>query len=212
MADESMNNPGSDVNQNPADPNDANQAANPNPANDSVSISKHEFASLMTEIAMLRTQIEDKANPAEPQPKPVNPYEGKDINQLTNAELLDIINRQNETNQQAVINAIMQVAIKEEIRDLGDKFSEFKTDQGVREAVFKIAEKNTHLSLEQAYLIHKGAAPAPKPAPASTSTIPTPIPTPASKPGVSTPTVKENKPLSVREAAELAFKSLNYQG
>lgn len=201
-----QNDPTSDAT--PVDPNQAIETlvtpVPPAPANDSIQISKQEYAQLMTQIAMLQNQVEATTKPSEPPPS----YAGKNINQLTNEEMFDLISRQQQESQSQVVNALMQIAVKEEIRDLGDTYPDFKKDSAVREAVLKIAENNTSLSLEQAYLIHKGKTPPPVVTPTPT---PTPVPTPSSKPGVAAQTVEPTKVMSVREAAMAAMKSLNYE-
>lgn len=175
-----------------------------------ISISKEEYATLQTTLALLQDQnerlqatLQAKENP------PPDPTGGKDINQLTNAELVQVITKQvSDQVATPLLNTIMQLAVKEEVRDLGDKYADFKTSDDVRRAVFGIAEKNTSLSLEQAYLIHKGKAPAP--APEKKEETKTPVPPPGEKPGVTGNQVAQNKAMSVREAAEAAFKSLGY--
>ena len=172
-----------------------------------ISISKEEYAQLQTTLALLQDQNERlQATLTAKENPPPDPTGGKDINQLTNAELIQVITKQvSDQVATPLLNTIMQLAVKEEVRDLGDKYDDFKTNDDVRKAVFGIAEENTSLSLEQAYLIYKGKAPAPKKDPK-----PAPVPPPGEKPGVNGKQVEQNKAMSVREAAEAAFKSLGY--
>lgn len=184
----------------------------PTPAPEGITLTKEEFAQLNTNLAMMQRELEELRKPKEPETPSTPPsYANKSIDQLNNAELVDlVVNHINQSTVQPLLNTIMQLSIKEEMRDLGDKYEDFKKDDKVREAVYGIAEKNTHLSLEQAYLIHKGKLPTPTPAPVPTPTSAVPTPIPGERPAVAASTVGENKGMSVREAAEAAFKQLKY--
>jgi len=172
------------------------------PTSDNVSLSKQEYAQLMTQLAFLQNQLEENQQAATSTPP--NPFEGKDIDQLTNRELLTLIGQAQEQSQQAVVNHLMNLAVKEEIRDLGDRYEDFKKDSTVRDEVLLIAKQSPHLSLEQAYMIHKGAKP-----PAAPSVAP-PTPPPSQRSDVTPTAVQESKPMSIREAAEAAMKALKY--
>lgn len=178
------------------------------PDQGNITISREEYAQIVTQLAMLQQQQEQVQQQTQTPPQQ-DPLQGKHVNQLTNEELLEVINRNNEQNNQQIINALMQIAVKEEIRDLGDRYEDFRKDVNIRNEVFKIAEKNTHLSLEQAYMIHKGMKPATPPQ--QQTQTPTPPP-PGERPSVSVGSVQESKPMSIREAAEAAFKTIKYQG
>lgn len=205
-------NPPSDQNpQVPGEPNpsDQNQQQTPTPpsapppANDNISLSKQEYAQLVTQLGFLQNQLDEQIrNEQQRDQKP--PFDGRDIDQLTNRELLELISRGQEQFQQSIINQFMQIAVKEEIRDLGDRYEDFRKDKNLRDEVLKVAEKNTQLSLEQAYLILKGAKPPAAPAP------PTPTPPPSQRTEVAPQAVQGARPMSVREAAEAAAKSLKY--
>ena len=161
----------------------------------------------MTQLAMLQNQVEEAAaNKQQTQQPP--PYAGKQLNELTNEELMHLVSNQTGQQQQQLLQTIMQLAVKEEIRDLGDKYPDFKTDAKIRDEVMNIAEKNTHLSLEQAYLISKAQRPAPQQTQQQTTT---PQPPPGEKPGVAQTAVQQDKPMTAREAAEAAFKALKYE-
>lgn len=180
---------------------------------DSVSLNKQEYAALMTELAMLKNQIESvSAAPQTPTPPPS--YANKSLNEFTNEELVHMISTQTGQQQQQLLNTIMQLAVSNEVRDLGDKHEDFKTSAAVRDEVLNIAEKNSHLSLEQAYFIYKGMNP--KVATAQTQTptqtqTQTPTPPPGERPSVASQAVQQDKPMSTREAAEAAFKALKYE-
>lgn len=190
------------------DQNPQNQQTPPAPPAETVSLSKAEYAQLMTQVAILQNKLEEQAQQSATAPEPP-PYAGKDINQLTNAELLDVIQRHSSAQQEQLMTTIMQIAVKEEIRDLGDRYPEFKSNKELRNQVLNVAEKNTHLSLEQSYLLLKGMNPQ-LTQQTQTQQTPPPTPPPSHRSEVQTSQVTQAKPMSVKEAAEAAFQALKY--
>ena len=196
---------------NPNDGDGGTPPANP-PANpDVVSLSREEYGQMTAQLAVAQAQIERmmeaQNRQQEPQP-PANPMAGKDVNTLTNAELVDMITQHvNQSVAQPLLNTVMQLAIKEELRDVQDRYPDFKD---FKNETYAIAEKNTHLSIEQAFLLAKAGKPAPPP-PAPPKTEPTtPPPTPGEKPSMSSNSVQGEVKLTARQAAEAALKTLKY--
>lgn len=177
---------------------------------ENIVLSKQDYISLMTKLAVMEDRLEQSVKPVEKedQPDPV-PYADKTIDQLSNAELLDLMQRQvNDKVVQPLLNTILQLSVKEEIRDLGEKYEDFKKSDETRKAVIKIAENNSNLSLEQAYLIHVGKNPKVE----VKAEDKKPTPPPSNRTEVSTTAVNQTSKMGIKEAAEAAFKSLKYTG
>lgn len=178
---------------------DPTPATPPAPENPGITLSRSEYGQLMGTIASLQQKLEAQ----EPTPQAQPQLASEDVDRMTNsqfqAHMLNLVQSQV---GQPLLNSIMTLAVKEELRDTQAKYPDFST---MKDEVYTEAQANTHLSLEQAYLIVKarktGTAPpvAPKPAPAA------PVGT---KPGVTPSTTTPTTNLSTREAALAAFKSL----
>lgn len=195
----------------PNDEQGTQQVNEPSPTqSENLTISKQEYASLVTQLAMLQNRLDEAQEEKQAQQAQQPPtYAGKQLNELTNEELMHLISTQSGQQNQQMLSTLVQLAVKEEIRDMGDKYEDFKKDKSLRDEVLAIAEKNTHLSLEQAYLIHQGQK-AKSGMKQQMQQTTTPTPSPGEKPGVSQQAVQQDKPMSAREAAEAAFKALKY--
>ena len=187
---------------------DATPPAPQSSGDQNISLSREEYAQLTTQLAVAQSQLERmmEQNNRQPEPTKPNPLDGKDVNQMTNQELLELMtNSVNTQVAQPLLNTLMQLAIKEELRDVQERYPDFKE---FKKDTYAIAEKNTHLSIEQAYLLAKAGKPAPPP-PAAPK-VETPPPTPSDKPSVSSGTVNAEERMTPRQAAEAAMKALKY--
>lgn len=194
-----------------SDPSNPNPGDKPTPAapaapdNASITLTREEYSNLVTQMAMLQAQVERRQEPEVKPQVPAGPT--KHFNEMTNEELMQtMVGMLNQQIAQPLLNQITTLALKEEMREVSDKYADFKD---MKSDIYKVAEANTHLSLEQAYLIVKAqkagtAPPVIPPAPKD----PPVAPPAGEKPGVSsvTPVTK----LSTREAAEQAYKALKY--
>jgi hypothetical protein len=179
----------------------------PAPQVETVQLSREEYGQLTAQLAVAQAQIERMAASLEnkPEPQAPNPLAGKDINTMTNSELIDFMsNNVNQQVAQPLLNTIMQLAIKEELRDVAERYPDFKD---FKKETYAIAEKNTHLSIEQAYLLAKAGKPAPAP---PTTPVVKAAPPVGDKPQVTASSVAGDSRLTARQAAEAALKSLKY--
>jgi hypothetical protein len=181
------------------------------PTNDGITLSREEYSQMTTQLAVAQAQLErileERQQPAPQQPQqPATP--GKDINSMTNAEMFEMITQTvNSQVAQPLLNTIMQLAIKEEVRDVQERYPDFKD---FKKDVYTIAEKNTHMSIEQAYLLAKATKQGTAPPPAAPPQAPPPPPPPGEKPGVTTGSLEPEAKLTARQAAEQAMKALKY--
>jgi len=177
---------------------------------DTIAVTREEYAQLTTQLAITQAQLErfqedQTARNAQHQ-APAQP--AKPVDTMTNAELIDMINNHiNQNVAQPLMNTIMQLALKEEVREVADKYPDFKD---IKSEVYKVAEKNSQLSIEQAYLMVKGARPVPPKVEVPAAKVPTTPPPPSEKPGVNNQAVTPGVKLSAREAAIKAMESLKY--
>lgn len=194
--------------------NSSEQNSNSNSNTNQVTLSRDEYASLTTQLAVAQSQLDQllaNANTdSNQQRQQQNNTQAKNVNEMTNSELLEIINQTvNQQVAQPLMNTIMQLALKEEMREVQDSHPDFKD---LKLDVYKEAEKNTHLSLEQAYLIvkaRKAGLPEPKMPPANNS-APNNNNTSSEKPTVNVASVQPEPKMSIREAAAAALKTLKY--
>lgn len=207
-----IDNPNSDAGQT-SDPSGQQTQEPSTQQSETLTISKQEYASLVTQLAMLQNRLEEvqESRQAQQTQQPPPPYAGKQLNEMTNEELMHLISTQSGQQNQQLLTTLIDLAVKEEIRDLGDKYEDFKKDKSLRDEVLAIAEKSTHLSLEQAYLIHQGQKSKSGMKQQTQPQTTTPTPPPGEKPTVSQQAVQQDKPMSAREAAEAAFKALKYE-
>ena len=194
-------------------PSDGTPAPTP-PADTGINLSREEYSQLTAQLAVAQAQLErmqeSQNRQQEPTPQP-NPLANKDINTMTNAELVELMSSHiNQSVAQPLLNTVMQLAIKEEMRDVQERYPDFKD---FKKETYAIAEKNTHLSIEQAFLLAKAGKPA-TPAPPAKPTVtedPTPTPPPqGEKPGVQSSSVQGESKMTARQAAEAAMKALKY--
>jgi len=193
----------------PVDPNavppQPSEATPPAPTPDQgITLSRQEYGELMGQFMSMQQQLQALQTPQTPEPAaPV--VNAEDVDRMTNSQLLETILQQvNSQVGQPLLNSIMTLAVKEELRDTQAKYPDFGT---YKDEVYREAQANSHLSLEQAYLIVKarktGTAPPPAPKPA-------PAPPVGAKPGVTMSATTSTTNLSVKDAAAAALKSLQY--
>lgn len=175
------------------------------PAPDGITLSKAEYGQLMGTIAQLQAALDSQAQaPNTPEPQ-IDPNE---FNQLTNAQMMQLMMDQvNKQVGQPLLNSIMQLAVKEELRECQSNHPDFNT---YKDDVYQEAQKNTHLSLEQAYYIVKArkTGTAPPPTPPAVNPPAAPV---GERPGVTPSSTTTNPNLSVKDAAAAALKALQYK-
>lgn len=170
-----------------------------------ITLTRAEYSQLMGQFVAMQNQLQSMQAPT-PDATPAVPVPAaEDLDRMTNSQMMEVILQTVQSQVgQPLLNSIMTLAVKEELRDTQSKYPDFGT---YKDDVYQEAQANSHLSLEQAYLIVKarktGTAPpapaAPKPAPAA------PV---GDKPAVTVSSTTPSTNLSVRDAAQAALKSL----
>lgn len=176
---------------------------------ETISLTKAEYGQMMGAIAALQAQLDAKEEPAAPAPS-IDP---NDLDRMSGAQLANfILSSVQQQVGQPLLNQIMTLAVKEELREVQSAHPDFKE---LKDEVYKEAQANTHLSLEQAYLIVKqrktGVAPPVPPKVDPPPPAAPPAPPVGSKPGITTSSVAPNGGMSIREAAEAALKTLQLE-
>lgn len=171
-----------------------------------ISLSKEEFADLIGRMSQMQSIIngyqsqEAKAQEVQNQ---VPALKEDDINNLTNAQLLQLVQMQV---AQPLVQTIMNLTVKEELREVQAKYEDFKD---YKEQVYTLASKNTNLSLEDAYLLAKGAKVTTTQKQEATKPETKQPPPQAQKPNTPPTSTVTSKPAnSIREAAMAAMKEL----
>lgn len=176
------------------------------PADNLISLTRDEYANMVGALTSMQAKLEGLEN-ANRQPDPPAPTTD-DIDRLTNTQLLSLVQSQI---GQPILNAVMQLAVKEELREVQEAHPDFKT---MKEEVYKEAQSNTQLSLEQAYLIVKarktGQAPPPVMPPVASPIVP-PTPPPGQKPGITPSSLDNTGGMSIKDAAAAALKTLQLE-
>jgi hypothetical protein len=180
-------------------------AATP-PAGQQVSISVEDYQELMAAAAMAQVLMQQQ--PAKQQQQaPQQQIDPNEIDRMSNRQLMGLIE------QQVVgplMQTIMNMTVKEEMREVQTKYSDFND---YRQDVLTIAQGNTSLSLEQAYLLAKAGKSSKVPPTPQDSNTPTPkqTPPPAHKTGQPASVTVPSGNLSAADAAKAALAELKYE-
>lgn len=193
----------------------------PTPSNGNITLSRDEYSQMVGNMAQMQAFIEAVQQQASQSqaPTPQAQVDPNDIDRLSNSQMLGLIGRK--VNQliadstQPVLQAVMTLSVKEEMREVQGEFDDFKD---FKKDVYEIASKNSTLSLRDAYLIAK-ANKSGKALPndvkmkleTPTSSAPTPKATSGERPGVGVSSLKTQHTMSVRDAAAEALKELKYE-
>lgn len=182
------------------------------PTANTVTLDRTEYNQMLGAIATLQNQLSylqqgQQAHQQTPEPTP------DDLNKMKPHEIVQYFQQQ----QQPLMEAVMFLSVREEIRDVADKYKDFGE---YKQEVLGLASKNTALSIEQAYHIAKSqkAGTKTQEPPAQTQTPPAQTsqkaqePPPASRTSVpAAATQTSEKSLDPRAAAIAAAKELGYK-
>lgn len=172
------------------------------PAQSEPSFTKEDIANLLAENALLRAQVQQPPTPPQPAAppapdKPLNQMNGEELARYLEANTLQPINQ-----------TLMDLAVRQEIMDVRDKYGKEFLD--LKDEVYNACKANSNLSLEQAFLMVKGAQ-AVKGVQTQPPTPPVPPAPPAHRPGVPPEAVQPKQDMDTRSAVLKAMKDLNLQ-
>lgn len=173
-----------------------------------ITLSREEYGQLMGTIAALQQRLEEREDTGKPG-QPSEPAASVDLDQMTNTQLANyLLNAVQTQVGQPLLNSLMTLSVKEELREVKAAHPDFDT---YRDEVYKEAQANTHLSLDQAYLIVKAKKTGTTPPPTPKTPADTPKPPVGEKPGVTPTATTPSTNLSIKEAAQAAFKALQME-
>lgn len=183
-------------------------------ANDqNITLSREEYSNLVAQMSAMQTKLDIQLNSQtqpQQQQQPQQPQlTEEDLNRLTNTQLLQLMNNQVSSQVSQVMQAVVALSVKEEIKEARGAYEDFDSLKG---DIHRIATAQPHLSIDQAYHLAKANKPAGKSTtPPATKETKAPenknvIPPSSEKGGISPGAVTKNPVLSVREAAMAALK------
>lgn len=191
------------------------------PPTEQVVLSKEEYKELIKEItgAKLRVseleQLEEHVREATKQaveaPKRNAPQQRIDLDQLSRAQLAQLIHKnvvEQVTSQlfQPIVETVMTLAVKDEIRDVRSKHSEDFDDYMAD--IQKLCEQDPQLTVEKAYKLAKADGPPKQRKEAADTKTKYPARPYGEKGGVNRETVQKDEKLSIRDSATKAMADL----
>lgn len=175
---------------------------------ETVTLTKEEFNNLMSSIAELKSQVATTNQTIQKVAEPDEEEEEEQVSEdelanLSPKQVIDLIT-QNVAKQvgEPLLQMIMTLAVKDEIRECKSKYSDFDE---YKDDIQQLAKENPKLTIEQAYKLAKANKIGTNPQPGLQKKKTKPV---GEKGGVPRSVVSENKKLSPREAALKAIHEL----